>query len=151
MLVDAGRWGAQTPWPLLSDADLVLVGVRPTLRHVTATLPLVDALRESVAAERIGAAVSVTTSREADNVAEALGIPVGVELPDDPAGARMFSDGSATHPVANRRSPLVRTASTAARRLHHRVNPHSSTRPEPHSDATQAARRALVATSTGGQ
>ncbi|MGW5789230.1 hypothetical protein ACWEV3_01365 [Saccharopolyspora sp. NPDC003752] len=122
VLVDAGRWVPETPWPLITEADLVLVGVRPSLRHVSATHPLLTVLRELVPLHRLGAAVSATTSREADSVARALGIPVGLELPDDPAAARALSDGF-TQYREPRPSGLLRTSRTAARRLHLRLNP----------------------------
>lgn len=122
VLVDAGRWAPETPWPLIAEADLVLVGVRPSLRHVTASLPLIAALRAMVPSTRLGAAVTATTSRDADNVAQALGIPVGLELPDDPAAARALSDGF-THYREPRHCALLRSSRRAARRLHARLNP----------------------------
>ncbi len=122
VLIDAGRWVPETPWALVTEADLVLVGVRPSLRHVSAALPLITALRELVPITRLGAAVSATTSREADGVARALGIPVGLELPDDPAAARVLSDGCA-HSLKPRHCALLRTSRMAARRLHVRLTP----------------------------
>ncbi|MEV5542047.1 hypothetical protein AB0L13_34965 [Saccharopolyspora shandongensis] len=121
VLIDAGRWTPDTPWALIVEADLVLVGVRPSLRHISAELPLITTLRKLIPITRLGALVSATTSREADRVARAVGIPVGVELPDDPAAARFFSDGAGSHP--SRRSALVRTSRKAALRLHRSLTP----------------------------
>src|SRR5699024_9266633 len=58
VLVDAGRWSPATPWPLVAESDLVLVGVRPTLRHIVAAGRLVTVLRDLVPSQRLGAAVS---------------------------------------------------------------------------------------------
>ncbi|MEV4731900.1 hypothetical protein [Saccharopolyspora sp. NPDC049426] len=117
VLVDAGRWSPATPWPLVAESDLVLVGVRPTLRHIVAADRLVRVLRDLVPSQRLGAAVSVATSRQADDAARALAIPVGMELPDDPTAAGALCDGG-TPCLQPRRSALLRTSRKAARRLH---------------------------------
>ncbi|KAA5825445.1 hypothetical protein F1721_32940 [Saccharopolyspora hirsuta] len=121
VLIDAGRWASDTPWPLLGEADLVLVGLRPNLRHLTAARPLISVVRELVPITRLGVLVTVTTSREADRVAQATGVPVGVELPDDPSAARFFSDGIGGHP--SHRCALLRISRTAALRLHRSLTP----------------------------
>ncbi|MGW1680093.1 hypothetical protein [Saccharopolyspora sp. NPDC002376] len=121
ILIDAGRWGPGTPWTLLTEADLVLVGLRPSLRHLTAVRPLIGAVRELVPITRIGLLVAATTSSPADRIAHATGVPVGVELPDDPTAARFFSDGIGGHPP--RRRALLRTSRKAALRLHRSLTP----------------------------
>ncbi|MEV0700038.1 hypothetical protein AB0I53_19320 [Saccharopolyspora sp. NPDC050389] len=125
VLIDAGRWAPETPWPLITEADLVLVGVRPNLRHISAALPLITTLRELIPITRLGALVSATTSRQADRVARAVGVPVAVELPDDPAAARFFSDAEGNCPP--RHSALLRTSRKAALRLQRSLTPPATT------------------------
>lgn len=137
LLIDAGRWSPDTPWPLITEADLVLIGLRPTLRHTAAAAPLITTLRQAVPAERIAAAVSASTRGAAENTARALDIPVAFELPDDPVGARVFSDGTSQP----RRSPLLRASHVAGRRLLCRLTPyaHFTEQPStPHTVTTAA-------------
>ncbi|RKT86403.1 hypothetical protein SAMN05421805_10644 [Saccharopolyspora antimicrobica] len=132
VLIDVGRWAPETPWSLLDDADLVLVGLRPSLRHLSAARALISAVQARVPITRLGLLVTATTSHDADRMSHATGIPVGVELPDDPTAARFFSDGTGNHP--SRRSALLRTSRKAALRLHR-----SLTRPTPPSTPVESA------------
>lgn len=116
-LVDVGRYGAFTPWSLLLAADVVLVAVRPTQRHVLAARPILATLSERIVPQRLGLAVCATTAAGTREVRAALGWEVAVEVPMDVRSAAVFSDGldAGTLP---RRSPLLRSARRAARRLH---------------------------------
>jgi hypothetical protein len=114
VLVDCGRYGPETPWPLLDQADLVLIGTRPQRRHLHAAAGLVTTLRSRVPPERLGLAVCATGGGRTPEAHEVLGLPARLELPDDLAAARVYSDGR----VAVRRRPrLVRAAELAAARL----------------------------------
>ncbi|KAA9159428.1 hypothetical protein FPZ12_020195 [Amycolatopsis acidicola] len=116
-LVDVGRYGPLTPWPLLLAADLVLVAVRPTQRHVLAARSMLTELGERIAPDRLGLAVCASTSAATREVRAALGREIAIEMPTDARGAAVFSDGLDAGALP-RRSPLLRSARRAARRLH---------------------------------
>lgn len=93
VFIDAGRFGPDVPWPLLAAADIVLLAIRPHLRHVAAAYPMVDAIRDTLSGGRLAAAVLATSRRQAHNAAEALDLPLLLALPEDPSAARLFSEG----------------------------------------------------------
>lgn len=96
LLVDCGRIGPETPWPLLSVAGAVLVVTRPTLRGVHHARHAVFGLRAEVGdVRRIGLLVCGPGPYEAAEVGRAVGLPARVVLPDDPGGAAVLSDGAA--------------------------------------------------------
>lgn len=139
VLVDCGRFGPGCPWPLLWAADLVLLAVRPLPRHVLAARPVAGELASHIPPDRLGLVVCATSSKDSRDAQRALGLPIGVELPQDPVGAAVFSDG--THnPRALRRSPLVRTARAAANRLYRTLRA-ASAAPFPQATATMAVAR----------
>lgn len=124
-LVDAGRFGAVTPWPLVQAADVVLVAVRPTQRHVLAARPLLEELAGRVASEKLALAVCVTTQAGTREVRAALGRDVAISVPDDTKTAAVFSEGRDAGALP-RRSALLRAVFPVARRLHstyHRYTP----------------------------
>lgn len=116
-LVDLGRFSSATPWPVLLAADLVLVAVRPTQRHVLAARPVLAELAERILPQRLGLAVCATTPAGTREVRVALGREVAVEVPMAARTAAVFSDGidGGTPP---HRSPLLRSTRRVARRLH---------------------------------
>ncbi|WP_406637580.1 hypothetical protein [Amycolatopsis sp. WGS_07] len=124
-LVDAGRFGVVTPWPLLRAADAVLLAVRPTQRHLLAARPVLTELARRVAPERLALAVCVTTPAGTRAVRAALGRDVAVEVPIDAKTAAVLSesrDAGALPP----RSALLRATHDAGLRLHrtyHRYTP----------------------------
>ncbi|GAA3588351.1 hypothetical protein GCM10022222_86130 [Amycolatopsis ultiminotia] len=125
-LVDAGRFGATTPWPLLLAADLVLVAVRPTTRHVLAARPVLAELGTRLASARLGLAVCATTAAGTREVRAALGRDTALEVPADATTASALSEGMDGGALP-RRSLLLRSTREAAGRLHrtyHRHNPH---------------------------
>lgn len=121
VLVDCGRFGAATPWPLLTAADLVLIGVRPVARHLLAARAVVEVLRERIARDRLGLAVCAATQAGTNEAQRVLAVHAGLTLPDDPGAARVFSDGAAAGRRLQR-SALVVVAAKAARRLHVTLN-----------------------------
>lgn len=116
-LVDVGRYSALTPWPLLLAADLVLVAVRPTQRHILATRPLLAELAERIVPQRLGLAVCATTPADSREVRAVLDREIAVETTEDARAAAVFSDGADAGALP-RRSPLLRSVRRAARRLH---------------------------------
>jgi hypothetical protein len=119
VLVDSGRLvGDRGCWPVLRRADQVLLAVRPSVRSVHAAQDAVRRIRgelgdlATVSVLVIGAGPYSSTE-----VAGALGLPLGGELPDDPSAAPALSDGVLVARRALRRSPLMRAASGLAQRL----------------------------------
>ena len=115
VLVDAGRWCPQTPWPLLNAADRVLLALRPTLRSCSGSTDLARHLADRF--ERVELAVLAADSRGACDTARAVDAPRGLTLPDDTPSARVFADG-ATEPLHLARRPLWKATRRTARVLH---------------------------------
>lgn len=124
VLVDAGRWGTETPWPVLTDTDLVLLCLRPDPRFLAPAGAVVASLRSLLPPQRLALAVLGAEPGEADGRLTELATPVAMCLPSDRMGARVFSDGLAP-PRAQRRTRLREAARNEARHLHTRL--HSST------------------------
>lgn len=115
-IVDTGRVGPSTPWPVLWRADLVLVAVRPLPRHVIAARAALGVLRRQVDPGRLGL-LECAASPAADRaLTRALDVPVWVELPEDRRVAAVFSDGL-EEPFGLARSRFARAAQSAAERL----------------------------------
>lgn len=140
VLVDVGRYGAGTPRPLVGLADVTLLAVRPLARHVLAAGQMIGELARWVEPARLNLAVLATTTAGTRDVRKAIGYPVGLELPDDPRTACVFSDGAnAGEPTP--RSPLTRAAASASARLSQVLN----MRPAPPPPTEAAVARAAEA------
>lgn len=133
VLVDAGRWMPGTPWPVLTDADMVLLALRPGLRHLRSATPVVRALRQVLPLARLGLAVCAASNEEASETAQALNLPTILEMPHDPATAAVFSDGATQH-HASHHSPLLWSARCAARRLHAQLRSTTPQQPDAAAD-----------------
>jgi hypothetical protein len=119
VIIDAGRINpVDSPWPLISEADRVLVGVRGSLRHLNAAHTACRVLDEVLDRDQLGLAVCAGGDRR--QIQNALDLPIEIELPRDPSAASGFSDGG-THPRQWQRSLLWRSAALAARRLRHQT------------------------------
>src|SRR5215468_10794798 len=96
VLVDSGRLGPGSPWPVLAGAGTVLVGAQPTFRGVAGARAAVGGLDRRVDTAAVGLLVCATNSagRTAREAARALELPLLVELPYAPAAAAVFSDGA---------------------------------------------------------
>jgi hypothetical protein len=118
VLVDCGRLGPASPWPVLAGAGTVLVAAQPTFRGVAGARAAIGGLDRRVDPAALGLLVCATNSagRPAREAARALELPLLVQLPHDPAAASVFSDGAGPSRGLDR-SPLVRAARTAADRL----------------------------------
>lgn len=116
LLVDCGRIGVDTVWPLLAAAELVLVATRPALRSVVHARHAVAVLRAELGdVARVGLLVCGPGPYEPREVAQAIGVPARVVLPDDPDAAAALSDGAATR--GGSRTVLARAARTATTSL----------------------------------
>lgn len=116
VLIDTGRIGPATPWPLLMAADHVLVVLRPTLRGVLAARSALDAVEGRVDPDRLGLFLCAARNGDARQVHRALAVPVRAELVHDLRAAAVFSDGAEVSRHISR-SLLARSARTTAERL----------------------------------
>ncbi|MFD2422694.1 hypothetical protein [Amycolatopsis pigmentata] len=142
-LVDVGRYSTVTPWPLLAAADLVLVAVRPTQRHVLAARPILTELAERIVPNRLGLAVCATTPAGSRETTAALGHQTTVQTAADARTAAVLSEG-ANAGTLPRRSPLLRSLRHTARRLHltyHHYTPHELHGPHPPARTSAGGRR----------
>ncbi|MCA1229414.1 hypothetical protein [Saccharopolyspora sp. 6M] len=119
VLVDAGRWSPATPWPLLAEADRVLLAVRPSLRSCSGSTDLARHLADRYAAVEL--AVLAADSHGTADTAAVLGLPVGLTVPEDAMSAQVFSDG-ARIPARLERRPLWKATRRNARALHHQAH-----------------------------
>lgn len=126
VLVDLGRWEPGLPWPLLQASDLVLLGLRPTLRHLRTALPVVETLRRDLPDQPTKAAVLASTRPQTENLSEALELPVALQLPEDRDSAFLLSDGLTPPPA---RVPRTRALFTAARHAALHLREHEIPRP----------------------
>lgn len=120
VLIDAGRRDTQTPWPLLAEADRILLAVRPRLRSCSGSTDLARSLRARYG-DRVQLAVLATESRTAAEAAAALDLPVGITVPVDFPSAQVFADG--VHgPEHLQRRPLWKATRRVARGLHRQAH-----------------------------
>lgn len=116
VLVDCGRIGVDTAWPLLTAAELVLVATRPTLRSVHHARHAVAVLRAELGdVQQVGLLVCGPGPYDPGEVGRAVGVPARIVLPNDPDAAAALSDGAATRSWS--RTVLARAARTATTSL----------------------------------
>ncbi|MGW0891501.1 hypothetical protein [Saccharopolyspora sp. NPDC002578] len=120
VLVDAGRWSPTTPWPLLAEADRVLLAVRPSLRSCSGSTDLARLLAERVGT-RAQVAVLGADSSTAAEAASVVGLPLGLSMPLDYPAAQVFSDGVHGPPHLDQRR-LWKATRRNARALHHQAH-----------------------------
>lgn len=121
VVVDAGRLTQRScPTPLLEQSDLVLVACRGTLASAVRTQPMAAELHTML--ERRGRAdcIGLATVGRRDyppaEMARALGLPVLLQLPEDPRHAAVLSDGASERRFAT--SALARALRDGSRALH---------------------------------
>jgi hypothetical protein len=121
VLVDCGRYGSDTPVPLLTAADLIVVAARPDERQAMAARCLAGRLRSVVGPDRLGLMACAASAFDTVRLEEQVGLYVVVALPRHRRVAGVFSDG-ARRPAGYHRSRLVRAAARAADLLHDTLN-----------------------------
>ena len=121
VLVDCGRFGADTPLSVLAAADLVLIGVRPDRRQGVAARYLAGQLRPIVPVEKLGLVVCATSTLRTLELEQQVGVCADIELPNDARIAEVFANGG-RRPLRWQRSRLVRKAHDTAARLHTVLN-----------------------------
>lgn len=114
MLVDCGRVGPASPWPLLASAGVVLLATRPTLRGVHHARHAVAALSAGIGdLRRVRLLVCGPGPYEPTEIGQAVGLDLAVTLPVDAAAAQVLSDG-ASPGRGWARTVLLHAARTAA-------------------------------------
>jgi hypothetical protein len=119
VLVDCGRLGTLTPWPVLESADLVLAACRPGRRHVVWACEAVEVLAARIPPRRLAILACASSPAGADRLLEASRVLPAVELPDDRAAAERLLAGRGWRRFE--RSRLGRASRRGARRLHRRL------------------------------
>jgi len=114
VIVDMGRIGEKTGWPLFVAADVTALVVRPSLRSVFAATAAAEQLKSRC--ERVGLVVVGAGPYEPDEICGLLNLPLLGTLPDDPGTAASLIDGAGS-PSKIRRSRLHRTARELAEKL----------------------------------
>jgi len=118
VLVDTGRLGPQSCWPVLRAADQILLAVRPTVRSVRAAIQVAESLREQLGdLQKVGALVVGAGPYGARQVAEELRVPVGGQLPEDRPAAAALSDGAPVVARGLSATRLLRAASILVSRM----------------------------------
>jgi hypothetical protein len=138
VLVDVGRLPAGADAALLAAADLAVLVTGSSLRTVAAARPAATALRTAQPAHASSPSAWLLVVGErrpypADEVGDSLGLPLLGSLAWDPRAAAVLSDGA----TAGRwfaRTALMRSAASAAARLHHSAAQFEPS-PAPASDA----------------
>jgi hypothetical protein len=119
LIVDCGRLVApNSPLPLLSAADVVLLTLRPTLPGMAAAIPAVRALRnllvdQTGSQDSLRLLVTGPGDQSTRAVAHELDTPVVARLPNDPRSAGVLSFGG----TLRTRAPLLQAAAAAHRDL----------------------------------
>lgn len=121
VIIDAGRIGEGLPAPLAATADVVLLVTRCSLRQLAGIrlhLPVVrQRLDQLGSGTQLGLVlIGPGNPYGAREIAEQFGVEVWFTLPDDPAGARVWSDGD---PAGRRfaHGPLVKGIRSAVSTL----------------------------------
>lgn len=139
VLIDLGRHHPEaTPWVLAEQADLVLLALRPTLRHLRTSLPLAETLTSRLPAGQLGAAVLASDADKASSISQTLDLPLRMRLPDDAGTARFFSDGLLER--RHRRQPLLGAARHTAHQFHVENHPNSTSPPHQNVEVAADAR-----------
>jgi hypothetical protein len=118
VIVDAGRLGEDSCWPVLAEADLVLLVAAPTARSVHATKAAVGLLRARLGdVDRVRLVVNGDGPYPPAQVAATVGIPAVGVVPPDPRAAAALVDGAVAPVRGLARSRLAVAASGLVARV----------------------------------
>jgi len=130
VLIDAGRLCEASAWPVIHDADRVLLGVRGTVRSVHVASNAITTLREHIGdLDRVALVFVGRGAYSPADVRRQLSLPVVGSLPHDVATADALTDGARVALHGLHRTKLLRAAREIAAQLH-----------APHSPAVGASR-----------
>jgi len=112
VLVDCGRLGEASAWPLIRAADRVVLVCRRSGRSIHAARNAAALVRARLGdLARVGLlVVDQAGPYEAAAIARELSMPLLGELPADRRTAEMLSDGAAAGLLSARRSKLIKSA-----------------------------------------
>ena len=118
VLIDTGRLGPQSCWPVLRAADQILLTVRPTVRSIRAAMQAALVLREQLGdLQKVGALVVGSGPYTAKQVAGQLGLADRGELPEDRAAANALSDGAPAGVRSLSQTKLLRASAAIAAQM----------------------------------
>jgi hypothetical protein len=121
VLADCGRLALSRPsHPLLSEASLLILLVRPALADLAHLASRIEGLRKE--AGDVAIVLAGPGPYPAKEVAGTLGVEVLGQLPLDPQGAALCSGAKAGSSRAASRSPLLRAARSLTDALVHRLD-----------------------------
>lgn len=145
VIVDAGRLGDASCWPVVESADVLLLVARSTMRSVCATASAVDLVTRKVG-DTDGTRLVLTAagSYTSAQIGEVIDLELVGSLSADPKAAAALTDGAVVGVGGMRRSRLLRSASLLARDLvdHHHsgVDTHAGGAESASAAVTQAGR-----------
>jgi hypothetical protein len=130
VIADCGRLDtADGPLPVLSQADVVALVLRPTLRQVARSRPRVEMLSQLLGGlDRVVLLLAGDGPYPAKDVSLALGVPVLAALPRDDQTAQVLSDGIGRRRRLDSR-PLIRSAVLAGKQLRELAGPSPARKP----------------------
>ena len=118
VVVDVGRLGEASCWPVVASCDVVLLVVRPTARAVQAAHAAARVIRARLGdLDAVQLVVNGSGPYTAAQVAAEVGIEYTHTVPGDPRAAAALVDGSVATVRGLTSSRLVRAAGQAALRI----------------------------------
>jgi MinD-like ATPase involved in chromosome partitioning or flagellar assembly len=118
VIVDAGRFGEASCWPVAAAADQVVVVARGSARSVTATVSALELLTRKIGDTDLAALLVLQRGPYSPaQVAAATGCPLLGCLGFDASAAAVLTEGAASGLGRLRRSRLMRSATQVARSM----------------------------------
>ena len=124
VLVDVGRLGESSCWPVIASCDVVLLVARPTARSVQAAQAAARTIRARLGdLDAVQLVVNGSGPYTVAQVAAEVGIGRTHTVPGDPRAAAALVDGSVTTVRGLVSTRLVRATGQAAQRIGHTQQP----------------------------
>jgi len=118
VIVDVGRLGESSCWPVIAACDVVLLVVRPTARSIQGALAAAQLLRTRLGdLDAVQLVVNGAGSYTSAQTAAALEVPLAATLPGDDRAAAALVDGAAAPVLRMTRTRLVIQVDQLAQRL----------------------------------
>ncbi len=118
VVVDLGRLGAGTAWPVLSAADVIVLVTGSSLRSITAAAAATTILRDRLGdLDAVRVLVVDRGAYPAEQVAARLGCPLVGRVPGDERTAAALTDGAPTRIGGLTRTRLLRAIAPLPARL----------------------------------
>ena len=118
VVVDVGRLGEASCWPVIAACDVVLLVVRPTARSIQGALGAAKLLRTRLGdLDAVRLVVNGPGAYTAAQTADALQVSLACSLPSDDRAAASLVDGATAPVLRMTRTRLVIQVSGLAQRL----------------------------------